>query len=1531
MKKETFVFICFISFASILLLLNVDAAVAGGCWGFAGNQAACLNESDAYECLWKAEGVDWCPIGGGGCCELMGCWHFDGDKTGCEAQTSLGCMWEDNQYNQNSWCPISSSNPYMENGTLVFGNNTGCCSMPGCWDADGTNATYCQGNETGFMAGMCIWRTKAQDPYCPNDVGCCKDPLCDAVANEGNCTLLIQHGAPCEWNGTECLDKGFDGFDGAESCIQAGGFWNVSFCIMPDFGDKANVHCWFADFQQQVCQNITGCLYCDANNTAVATSLCYNAQIGWCNGHEYNTGSEGTPTDAVSCEDIKLESICDCGPVPGCHWNSSTYINGTFCAPGIPQCNLNFEDLEYDKCEEAPNQTICDMLKNTYFMPCKFNQTGDEKCGFDWESGGGFGDTKGDSDFEYGDIMDETTCEFAGGIWKTVVIDSYGNTDSWCEFGFGVGMEQCSDSCWACELQEDGQPWGGLGDAQFACENSTAAGGDCVFVSFGGSQDPSGRWGWCDFPESMDFFGGGNCEMSCFDCFGPAMCGNSSANCTWVEDPMGIGPGWCDPAAVAEFMDCSKNPLACVGQIACEAEGYDWNNTYVSDPFTGMGIWVCIANGSSPEICSVPGDEDNDGLPDCMDENCSKDPMCGFGVGDTGSGGGMIMPDDLASDICFAMDNTNRSVCEAKVINYTVANGEDNSSTGYFNGTYRNTTRMLPPHMVGQMLCFYHPSPDPSSDDYWCDPISEKDMMGGMMNKPTPIGNDPSGDADGLDHLDIIHVGIVDNPQNMDIGIPMKNITNFTICNSKLGGTKNGTIYRYIDSDNNVSTGCNATNGAFDGFDYKIVASATWNGTNSVTKTAAYKCVDSTNNIWTAKSATLTIMDDPCIDQAPPEAAMIGMENFSGVSVMSFSKSAFGIAMKDARILVATVGPGYSESNVTDQAGPFYYTPGAIDFKVEDCFGFVDMDQDGYTPEQDPDCKFINNLGFMPVENCFDGIDNNADGYADCNDPMCVFKPVCGGAFDFGPSGSDTTSPQVIFHKVDRFHDGAFVKFDTNEPANGTLYFYKNDSACMLVNKTLVDIGDPLCTESWCDFDDYKFWHGLPIDNNQYAPPQWKLGYNLSNGTTYYFKYKVCDPSGNCAQSNCFNFTTKTTVQSFQFGMSAPSGFKVKTPWAQDGQEYSQEVNSTQTKGINITIECAAAGYSMTLVGVDIKQAEDFDLSAITCDDSSKIIGMDPDTWADLMFALSVDFVKISWALTGGTTTIYHCDDDGATNCVDVTTYLDCTTSGSTLTCKIPITLGFSVYRLEEATTTTTTLGGGGSSPGGGGASPGGDTAQTGKLIKTYTSITPMSPKTITETDLDTTDTALTEIYVDVKDPVVGVQMTIQKMSEKPEDAGEPVRNVYRYISVEKEYLDDSNIEQAHMRFKVRISWIQDNNIDQSSIALYRYENNEWVRMTTQQESSDGTYLYFKATIPGFSYFAIMADEAEGLVTTTTTAPTTETTMPSETTTSTTRRPAAESEEPKGGTQTLLIFVLVLFVVGAALGFLMYRRGKLNF
>ena len=92
---------------------------------------------------------------------------------------------------------------------------------------------------------------------------------------------------------------------------------------------------------------------------------------------------------------------------------------------------------------------------------------------------------------------------------------------------------------------------------------------------------------------------------------------------------------------------------------------------------------------------------------------------------------------------------------------------------------------------------------------------------------------------------------------------------------------------------------------------------------------------------------------------------------------------------------------------------------------------------------------------------------------------------------------------------------------------------------------------------------------------------------------------------------------------------------------------------------------------------------------------------MGSQAWNDIVSSLNPKYVLISWATGGDTATIYHCDNDGVTGCTDVTTYLDCTVTSSTVTCKVPTTLGFSTYKVS--TSTGDGVGGGGGGGGGGG------------------------------------------------------------------------------------------------------------------------------------------------------------------------------------------------------------------------------------
>jgi PGF-pre-PGF domain-containing protein len=87
-----------------------------------------------------------------------------------------------------------------------------------------------------------------------------------------------------------------------------------------------------------------------------------------------------------------------------------------------------------------------------------------------------------------------------------------------------------------------------------------------------------------------------------------------------------------------------------------------------------------------------------------------------------------------------------------------------------------------------------------------------------------------------------------------------------------------------------------------------------------------------------------------------------------------------------------------------------------------------------------------------------------------------------------------------------------------------------------------------------------------------------------------------------------------------------------------------------------------------------------------------------------------------------------------------------------------------------------------------------------------------------------------------------------------------PADEVYKYLNIwvgNSGFATPDNIENAAVYFKVEKSWIQDKNIDKSSITLNRFNDTKWDALPTNLTGEDDKYLYFKAETPGFSSFAI--------------------------------------------------------------------------
>lgn len=101
------------------------------------------------------------------------------------------------------------------------------------------------------------------------------------------------------------------------------------------------------------------------------------------------------------------------------------------------------------------------------------------------------------------------------------------------------------------------------------------------------------------------------------------------------------------------------------------------------------------------------------------------------------------------------------------------------------------------------------------------------------------------------------------------------------------------------------------------------------------------------------------------------------------------------------------------------------------------------------------------------------------------------------------------------------------------------------------------------------------------------------------------------------------------------------------------------------------------------------------------------------------------------------------------------------------------------------------------------------------------------------------------------------VEMLKNKSTLTPET---PEGEVYNYLNIwvgNRGFTTSTNIESAAVCFKVEKSWIQDKEIDKSSIILNRYSNKTWNQLPTSLSSEDADYIYFTAETPEFSPFAI--------------------------------------------------------------------------
>lgn len=116
--------------------------------------------------------------------------------------------------------------------------------------------------------------------------------------------------------------------------------------------------------------------------------------------------------------------------------------------------------------------------------------------------------------------------------------------------------------------------------------------------------------------------------------------------------------------------------------------------------------------------------------------------------------------------------------------------------------------------------------------------------------------------------------------------------------------------------------------------------------------------------------------------------------------------------------------------------------------------------------------------------------------------------------------------------------------------------------------------------------------------------------------------------------------------------------------------------------------------------------------------------------------------------------------------------------------------------------------------------------------------------------------TGISVKHIDIfaTEDIAAAKFSVKQVSYTPK--GNPEGKVFAYLSISANGLSDK-LEKAEINFEIKRDWIEENEFTEKNIVLQRYNNGKWENLPTEY-ITDGQY---RATTPGFSYFAITALE----------------------------------------------------------------------
>jgi PGF-pre-PGF domain-containing protein len=120
---------------------------------------------------------------------------------------------------------------------------------------------------------------------------------------------------------------------------------------------------------------------------------------------------------------------------------------------------------------------------------------------------------------------------------------------------------------------------------------------------------------------------------------------------------------------------------------------------------------------------------------------------------------------------------------------------------------------------------------------------------------------------------------------------------------------------------------------------------------------------------------------------------------------------------------------------------------------------------------------------------------------------------------------------------------------------------------------------------------------------------------------------------------------------------------------------------------------------------------------------------------------------------------------------------------------------------------------------------------------------------------------AITGFEVKAKERITNAKIKVE-IGSLPSGASRPKGGIYKYLEITPSNIDDDEIDNVIIKFKVKKSWIQSKNYGSNAVKLHRYNDGKWTELDTERTGFGSDYYYYNAESPGFSIFAITGEKA---------------------------------------------------------------------